>query len=494
MALEVSSRAQSLDQIDNTEDKKRLVDFFKSQDPIPHEEALGALVKKDSASVISAIQQEKAICDPQVSLLMKVFKQTISLQKAEKDPKESKQDESLEKVVECFEVLKNHRLSNSKLKDHQSLSIALFVGYKSDEISKVAKKVFTEIPHASDKAELQKFPYDLKFSLPEKKMYLLTKYAVDEGGSKVARIAMQFGFNDNFESIAPNLAVQLETLALPLPATYLKERFERELSITQDLQGEPAIVKLYSGSIVPVGDTYQMEMLQEACDEDLSKVFVRQGQLGFSFAEKVVLAIDCITAVDAVHKKGYLHGDIKSDNFLLKNMRIKLCDFGAAVSLSKICEENSKCLFLGCYTTSAYTSPELLGSYKDFEGDYSKADDFALGITLWTLFSGGATPWEEIIQQFVRSKRQFAAGIEALPEKLAQNDKIKFKTFFKRQQETFEIQIKTFTSTYIGALISEKPDSQHGKALQVIAKLLNPEKERISLSDAQTELQKLKNL
>jgi serine/threonine protein kinase len=473
MALEVTNRLLSRNQ-SKAEDGNWLSAFFLSKEPATLSEVIGTLVKNNSNSVIRAIQQEKAICDLQVTLLIEIFKKAISSQKTELAAKKPKEELVLEKVVSCFEVLKKHPLSREKLKDFQALRMALFVGCKSDEISKVAKTVFTETAGKYDPAEHEKFPYNLKFSLQEKKMYVLTKYYVEDGTSKVANIALQLGFGENYEPATPELAVQLVTHPTSShSASYLKKVFEEELSITQDLQGEQSIVTLYSGSVVPEGDSFQMEMLQEACDQDFVTVFEQKKPFAFSFTEKAVIAIDCITAVDAVHKKRYVHADIKPGNFLLKNKRAKLCDFGRTISLEKLSERTPTNVRIGYHITTAYTSPELLGCFNDFAGDYSKTDDFALGIVLWELFAEESVPWENEVEEIVELKVNFSGS-----------NVVTFKEQLKQKQKKFEEQITEHTSTFIAALFTKDPDCKLGKALQVVAKLMSPEQQRITLPDA----------
>lgn len=86
--------------------------------------------------------------------------------------------------------------------------------------------------------------------------------------------------------------------------------------------------------------------------------------------------------IQALHKNGICHRDIKTENMLLigDNFEIKLCDFGVS---SPIFDENGKILQNGRVGTEKYMAPEVNKNIKNYDGE--KADIFSLGVILFLL-------------------------------------------------------------------------------------------------------------
>ncbi|KZP25554.1 kinase-like protein [Athelia psychrophila] len=71
---------------------------------------------------------------------------------------------------------------------------------------------------------------------------------------------------------------------------------------------------------LPGGDLMTMLMKYDVFSEDVSRFYMAE----------------CILAIEAVHKLGYIHRDIKPDNILIdKNGHLKLSDFGLSTGLHK---------------------------------------------------------------------------------------------------------------------------------------------------------------
>jgi serine/threonine protein kinase len=103
-----------------------------------------------------------------------------------------------------------------------------------------------------------------------------------------------------------------------------------------------------------------------------------------------------IIPIQALHKMGICHRDIKPQNILLfgDNFEIKICDFGLS---SIIYGKSGKNLIRGIVGTKGYQAPEIIkGKYYDGE----KADIFSLGVLLFNLLNG-KSPFKtaEIIDQ-----------------------------------------------------------------------------------------------
>lgn len=84
--------------------------------------------------------------------------------------------------------------------------------------------------------------------------------------------------------------------------------------------------------------------------------------------------------VEELHKKGIVHGDIKLDNMLLcSDGRVRLCDFAGAILISQPNPPPS--IYTDAYI-SAYRSLHPREPFTIYD------DLFALGVTIWELFTG----------------------------------------------------------------------------------------------------------
>ncbi|MFT4091290.1 MAG: bifunctional protein-serine/threonine kinase/phosphatase [Asticcacaulis sp.] len=119
--------------------------------------------------------------------------------------------------------------------------------------------------------------------------------------------------------------------------------------------------------------------------ETLESRLSRTPQL--SIDEGLDIATKLAKALGSLHRVGVIHRDIKPENIiLLKDGGLKLIDLGFA-RLPAL-DERSGILPPG---TNNYMAPEM------FDGNWGdeRSDIFALGVTIYRLFSGGAYPYGE---------------------------------------------------------------------------------------------------
>ena len=88
-----------------------------------------------------------------------------------------------------------------------------------------------------------------------------------------------------------------------------------------------------------------------------------------------------VTAMRYLKELGFVHGDIKFENLLIENDRIKLCDFGCVQRLQTNCTR--------FYGTVGYLAPEVIANRAY---DTEKADVWSLGVVAFKLLC----PHEEL--------------------------------------------------------------------------------------------------
>jgi serine/threonine-protein kinase len=155
-----------------------------------------------------------------------------------------------------------------------------------------------------------------------------------------------------------------------------RERFRREARMLASLR-HPGIMPVFS--LGDAGDIpyFVMPYVAGPC-------LARRIAAGPRFGEREtrVLIGTLADAVDAVHRAGIVHRDIKAENVLLEDGRPILADFGVATLHTSDHSRSELSLGLG---TVACMAPEQLLGHADADG---RSDVYSLGVLAFHLLAG----------------------------------------------------------------------------------------------------------
>ncbi|EKE41110.1 hypothetical protein ENUP19_0296G0012 [Entamoeba nuttalli] len=187
----------------------------------------------------------------------------------------------------------------------------------------------------------------------------------------------------------------------------------------------PGITKVYySGE----QDDYNI-MVMEFLGPSLEDLFQ---YVGHPFSLKTVLMIvdQCLRCIEHVHKKGYIHRDIKPDNFVMgsgKNVHfVYIIDFG----LSKKYIENGK--HIAYSEDKSLTGTARYASINNHKGyEQSRRDDLESLAYMFIYFLKGKLPWQGFNRQNNTEKfdKICKKKMEIPLEELCENLPVEFASF-----------------------------------------------------------------
>lgn len=157
-----------------------------------------------------------------------------------------------------------------------------------------------------------------------------------------------------------------------------RERFRREARMTARLS-HPHIVPVHTfgelGALVYI-------VMKYVHGESLTERMRREGRLPADEVQRILT--DLATALDAAHREGVVHRDLKAENILLEKGtgQPMLTDFGVALlrSLDPVPTDAAK-----AFGTPHYMSPEQAAGELDIDG---RSDLYSLGVLGYYMLTG----------------------------------------------------------------------------------------------------------
>jgi serine/threonine-protein kinase len=154
-----------------------------------------------------------------------------------------------------------------------------------------------------------------------------------------------------------------------------REHLAREADALAGLQ-HPRVVQLLERGVTPGGQPYLV--LEWAEGRTLRELLAERGRLPL---DRCLWIMDgLLDAVEAVHARGVLHGDLKPENVMVTDEQgVRVLDFGAATFARARRERRGE-----VYGTPGYLAPELLMGHPP-----SPASDlYACGVVLFQTLTG----------------------------------------------------------------------------------------------------------
>jgi len=161
----------------------------------------------------------------------------------------------------------------------------------------------------------------------------------------------------------------------PAAARLARERLRREVQAVRQIS-HPNIVAVYD---VADDGPWSFVVMEYVAGPDLAVRIRDRGPFDATAAAR--LGGEIASALEAAHRHGILHRDVKPHNILLApDGRARLTDFGSA----RLAGQETVTQTGGLVGTLDYSAPEVLAGGR---GD-TRADEYALGVTLYYALTG----------------------------------------------------------------------------------------------------------
>ena len=207
--------------------------------------------------------------------------------------------------------------------------------------------------------------------------------------------------------------VALKTIHPGLTTTEVRERFEREIRVTAQLQ-HPHILPLHDSGEAAGLLYYVMPLV---AGESLKERLKRKGRL--PLAESLRIAREVASALGYAHERGVVHRDIKPGTILLSAGEAVVADFGIAKVLgdagTRQMTQSGKAV-----GSPAYMSPEQSLGQPELD---ARTDVYSLGCVLYEMLAGeppftGATPLATIARSLREPPPPLSSRVQGIPGRI----------------------------------------------------------------------------
>jgi len=215
---------------------------------------------------------------------------------------------------------------------------------------------------------------------------------------KVVEKISSGGFGSIYKAISTD-PERDDVVAVKTEKRINRNYLEREVSIYRALEGVAGIPRMvWYGTVDSLRESGKIGscnvLVLEYLGPSLSELFMKNNKI-FSLKTVLMIAIQMITRLEAIHRFGIVHRDIKPGNFIMglgeKNITVYLIDFGLSNFFwinNQHIKFSKEASFRG---THRYAS---INTHKNYE--QSRRDDLeALGYVL-IYFLNGKLPWQNV--------------------------------------------------------------------------------------------------
>jgi serine/threonine protein kinase len=221
----------------------------------------------------------------------------------------------------------------------------------------------------------------------------------DIGPYHFLRLLGQGGTGDVYLAIDTRLG---RKVAIKLLASELGNDDERISRFKQEARATSTLNHQNIVTIFEIGEVEnQHYIVTEYVEGDTLRVFLKNRSGKLTVKEALSIALQLVDALDAAHRAGIIHRDIKPDNIIIRNDGfVKILDFGIAKLTSP--GHSNQTDHLTTRTgmvmgTASYMSPEQARGVKV---DH-RTDIFSVGVLLYEMLSGckpfAGDTWSDVI-------------------------------------------------------------------------------------------------
>jgi serine/threonine protein kinase len=193
-----------------------------------------------------------------------------------------------------------------------------------------------------------------------------------------------------------------------------RQRFLREARLATQIH-HPNLAVVHDFSFLADGASYMVT-------EYIDGTTVRQWESAngrFPLALAIEVALQVLSGLDHIHRRGLLHRDVSADNVMLAfdaddHLVVKIIDLGIAkaVRTASSSDTTEAGVFVG---NPKYMSPEQLGELEEGETLDGRADLYSLGVVLYEMLTGvppftARTPNGYIVKHLTEAPPSFRAA------------------------------------------------------------------------------------